>query len=279
MQKMDYINRITIRHPGLVIFMIDNSAMGYEEGICGKSCAEIAAEIVNSTITAMEILCIRHLGHEEEEVRNFFDIAILGYGRELTNVDLLYIGSITHIADNFPIEGIEENGAFRKVYRKIVDPMVGYDSPLAIAFEEAQKLMVEWRKEHNNELTPSPLIINVTHGELIMEQGNSKDDIYMSVSKIIGTHFPDGAPIICNIITHQIDEYDESFPNKDNTFSENSFAHMYYSISSNMPDSWCPYFQNCFDEKVFKDSKLLLTASDRNMQNYISKIINSYKIV
>ena len=145
------------------------------------------------------------ISEDEKEVKDDFRVCILGYGGESCNkVSLLYDGWISNIATNFPFEVTDTYEGQLSILR-IINPVVGYDSPMAFAFEEAYKHIIKWKYNYNDKLDVSPLIINVTHSMTYEhEAGNYKENILMSAHKIINISLPDGPPLICNVITREI---------------------------------------------------------------------------
>lgn len=234
--RQSYRNVVSRRHPGLVIFMIDRSALGQNDGVRGKSLAEIAAEIVNVGISNLERIATRPLAIDDVEVRDYFYVCILGYGEEsFNNVRMLYNGWISDISSKFPVEVINSFEGYSQLHiRKIINPVCGYDSPMSTALEEVRKWVVAWKNNgHNNELDISPLLINITHGETFEnELGNSKEEIRKSAHKILDLSFPDGAPLICNIITRKIEENEYNKLHNIN----GAFSQLLLSVSSKIDD-------------------------------------------
>ncbi len=238
--RHSYRNVVSSRHPGLVIFMIDQSALGQDDGVCGKSLAEIAAELVNVGISNLERIATRLLYADDVEVKDYFYVCILGYGEEsFNNVRMLYNGWISDISSKFPVEVINSFEDYSQLHiRKIIKPVCGYDSPMSTGFEEVRKWVVAWKNDgHNNELDISPLIINITHGETFENVlGNSKDEIRKSAHKILNLPFPDGAPLICNVITGKIEENKDNKLHIINHLDEGTFAQFLLSVSSKIDD-------------------------------------------
>ena len=155
---------------------------------------------------------------------------------------------------------------------RILNPVIGYDCPLAFAFDEAYKLIIEWRKYYNNEQDVSPLIINVTHGITFeQEPGNSKNEIIMQAQKIMDISFPDGPPLICNIITRKLEEGEENLLDNTLILEEGTISQLFSSISSNIKD--VSYYLT--DEFISQShmKKLLLNVNDRYVFEFLSRLI------
>lgn len=271
---MNYQNAISRRHPRLVIFMIDQSALGHEDGLRGKYLAEIATEIVNVAITEMVKIATRPVGDDgEEEVRDFFHVCILGYGGEfISKVSFLYDGWISDLVTNFSYEVVNSFIGDSFNLLKILNPVVGYDCPLALAFDEAYKLIIEWGKHYNNEQDVSPLIINVTHGITFeQEPGNSKNEIIMQAQKIMDISFPDGPPLICNIITRKLEEDVDNLLDNTLVFEEGTITQLFSSISANFKDVSYYLTDDFMSQSHMK--KLLLNVNDRYDHSFLSRLI------
>ena len=243
--------------------MVDQSGLGMLDGETGTSLAEFAATIVNICITEMVNIATKPVGEYDEEVQDYFYIYIWGYGGDYNNnVNLLYQGFISDVAYNNPYEDV---GPFHII--QVVKPVVGYDSPMATAFEKVRECIVDWKNNgHNGEDEVSPLIINVTHGEILFEQvGNSKNDIYMSARSIIEISFPDGPPLICNIITSKKDSEDTpSFENQ--ICRRETFQQLLSSISSSPTDRMYG----------FEKKKLLFNVNDVYDLNFFDYLVFSW---
>ena len=238
-----YTNNATRKHPGLVVLMIDQSGfMDDISPVSGKTYAVVAAEYINMLLTEMVNIATKPVGDDYEEVRDYQYVVILGYGCEPENqATILYKGYLSDIANEYKIEEIATiNGLSLHGYR-IVEPISGYLTPMASAFQLAKQMINEWKKcGRDGEEDPSPIIINITGSAPTNEEGYPTEESLAETAKeareIMGISFPDGSPRIFNILISQLNGNEVRFPDNTNALGEDPFAQFLYDISSQMTD-------------------------------------------
>ena len=153
---------ITSAHPCLLVYLIDQSAsMADDFGNSRNSKAREVADAINDLIYEVGLRCIGGLG----DLRNRFEIAIIGYGRKGHGVQSAWEGDlagkwVVPIKDIFeyPLE-IEND---KPIWIK---PYTGYNTPMTKAFENAKRLCSDWIRWGNHMECHPPIVINVTDGE------------------------------------------------------------------------------------------------------------------
>lgn len=168
---MPYSAEISRRHPGCIIFFLDQSgsmAEKFGEGTISK--ASGAADAINRLLQELILKCTK-----EDGVRDYFDIAIIGYGSSVGFAGPLVGQKFVKpswLADN-PLR-IEErlkkepNGAGGLVEVKVkfpvwFDPVSSADTPMCKALELGYEWLKEWVTNHSEAFPP--IVFNITDGE------------------------------------------------------------------------------------------------------------------
>lgn len=275
---MKYTNSYTRANPGLIVFMIDQSASMSQIGYEGRPLAETAADMVNYMITdlASRYTCgptIRMAAH----------IAIIGYGGQSSGgyAELLRVGGIDELVRN----PIRREVVKKKVYTReigvfdveiersiVIEPEAGYIPNMTSAFELANSLINHWKEEYCCEdnhrcpsLTPAPLVINITKGSNNI--GDDEELIKVS-NKIKNIEFEDGNPLIVSILipTHHYFEC-LSLPVQ-KVFEENlqGWDRIWWS-SSNVPEELKDTFRFAgYFIDVSNESKLIFVNPDDSVK-------------
>ena len=237
-----YTNNATRKHPGLVILMIDQS--GSMEGASvanGKPLAIIAADSINIVLTEMVKIATRPVGDDDEEVRDYQKVVIIGYGGEPnTSAQLLYEGYLSDIANRHKEEKMDTIAGPLSILN-VVRPVAGYVTPMAAAFEMAKQHINQWKSEgRDGEEDPSPIVINITDGAPSDETGYCTEaaltNTAIEAHEIMKISFADGFPRIFNIMISQLDGNEVRFPDNANALGEDPFAQFLFTISSNMTE-------------------------------------------
>lgn len=198
-----YNNWFSSRHPGLVVFLIDQS-MSMEEVIPGKdySLAQMVSDAINVILNKFlyNYSWINADGTDIIKKTTFF--CIIGYGTDWYDANILLEDWIDNI--NKPLVPVKDllktelkdkwnnEASFVEVYKP---PINGGGTPMASAFSLAKGFVEYWVESHNDINDPAPLIINITDGFCTDDQfeliSNAKD--------IMSIDTPDGNPVIFNI--------------------------------------------------------------------------------
>ncbi len=179
---------ITREHRTSIIFLIDQSgSMAGEILHMGRviSKAEVVAEVCNMALSEL-IERARRNG----EVRNYYDIAILGYsgdgvssllttsGNPLISIDELatrdYTPQTIHLKRN-AMDG--ESCFFDEVIEQRIEAKASGATPMYEALDVAYELVKEWCSDPRNRESFPPMIYNISDGE-------SSDCDYTDISDI-----------------------------------------------------------------------------------------------
>lgn len=264
-----YKNRATRRHPGLFIIMVDQSEFMSNENVAsGKSLAVIAADIINCGLTEMVKIATRPIGEDDEEVRDYQKVIIVGYGGNESHgscARIIYddwLSEITQYKRYIPTSFNDSLCVY-----EVIRPVSEGISPMSSAFELAKQVINEWKASgHDGSTDPSPIIINITNvASPTINMGYVTDEsmtkTYEEAQAVMNISFPDGAPRICNIVLSFDNRMECMFPNNDLGFEGDSLMQFYFNISSKMPS----LMRDRFGKTIKENSKLLIMGGNMSI--------------
>lgn len=249
--KGKYTARITRRNPSAFIFMLDISgSMDDKITFHGQSMTKSSAVAlcINNIISELVARCKRDEGY-----RDYFDIAILGYGGEKA-VSLLPEGS-THKIFRKPSElAHAKTGTVRNFKeRKLPDGrtvVAAFDTkawvksraegktPMFSAFVKAHELLSEWLVLHKDGECFPPVVINITDGEAT--DADERDLLNMA-QKIKELETSDGNVLLMNVfITPDSESNCIILPSSADELPDKPYAKLLFEMSSELPE----IFQN-----------------------------------
>lgn len=206
--KIPYTAQITRSTPTAFIFLIDQSvSMQRTTNLYGEEMpmAEAVARIVNSQINNLVLRCIKGA-----EVRDYYDIAIIGYGEnaysgwcgELYGRDFVKPSELKE----HPYKKIttRKETRTRKGVKVVEVQEVQWIEAICNkrwthvhdAFDRAQILLNKWMEEHHNQDCYPPTIINITDG---LFNGTTKEHVIQQTNELRSMFTNDGNVILFNI--------------------------------------------------------------------------------
>ena len=246
--KTAYTAQITRNTPTAFIFLVDHSvSMRKKTSLFGEemTMAEAAARIVNGQINDLVLRCIKM-----EEIRHYYDIAVIGYGHEaysgwngtLAGRDFVSPEEL----DRNPFKTIvarEEKRVRGKTIVKKVEKVQwmearhdGNWTHVHKAFDRAQRLMTEWMSEHKEKDCYPPTIINITDGEF---NGATKEYVLQQANELTSMFTNDGNVILFNIhFTSQKSADEVACPIEITELGGNPYAEDLFNMSSLLPERY-----------------------------------------
>lgn len=248
--RVPYTAPITRNNPAAMIFLVDQSAsMGNMTEYKGERMmlAEAAARAVNEQIEEIVSRCVKG-----DEIRHYFDIAVIGYGTTaysgwagpLAGRDFV---SPQELSDNPYKKIIEKHKKRTRSGETIVEiernqwinvRHDGRQTYLHEALKKAKSLAEEWMSSHDANCYP-PTIINVTDGEYF---GISDEDMTQLANDVKTLQTNDGNVIFMNIhITPDatVDDMIE-LPTDIGEVKNNEYSTRLFKLSSLMPLAYNP---------------------------------------
>ena len=256
--KTPYTAQITRNTPTAFIFLVDHSvSMQNETTLFGEkmTMAEAAARIVNMQINELVLRCIK-----SNEVRHYYDIAVIGYDEEaysdwkgeLEGRDFV---SPEELRDN-PYKRIvtrEEKRTRKGTVIKEVEKVQwieancdGSWTHVHKAFDRAKCLLTEWMNEHHEKDCYPPTIINITDGWF---NGASKEFVLQQANELKSMFTNDGNVILFNIhITDEDTIESIACPIMKEELNNDVYAEMLFDMSSLLPERYNADISRCLND-------------------------------
>lgn len=247
--KNPYTAQITRNTPTAFIFMIDQSiSMSRKLNYRGEfiTLADAVARIVNNQINELVLRCIK-----TNEVRHYYDIAVIGYGD-----DANYGWKGTLAGRDFVSPEELKNNPFKKITvkeekrtRKGVElkevEKVQWVGPVAAgkytrahkAFAMAKDLLDKWMKEHHEKDCYPPTIINITDGAF---NGivNPREVNTQLANELKALFTNDGNVLLWNIHVTPDNQEQILLPISKTELNEDKYSEWLYDMSSLLPSRY-----------------------------------------
>lgn len=245
--KEAYTAQITRNTPTAFIFLVDHSvSMSRKTILNGEqmTLAEAVSRIVNHQINELVLRCIK-----TNEVRHYYDIAVIGYGHDVYsgwNGALAGRDFVTpEDLKNNPYKKIqvkEEKRTRKGVVTKEVEKVQwvearsdGHWTHLHQAFEYVKTLLDKWMTDHHDKDCYPPTVINITDGQF---NHTTRDDIIQHANELKALFTNDGNVLLWNI--HITPDYLEQFilPTSKDELKGDPYAELLYDMSSLLPSRY-----------------------------------------
>lgn len=242
--KVPYTAQITRATPTAFIFILDHSvSMQRKTMMNGEEMemSEAVARIVNRQINELVLRCIK-----ANEVRHYFDIAVIGYGQnsysawngDLEGRDFV---SPEELRDH-PYKKItvkEEKRTRRGTVVKEVEKVQwieanhkGSWTHFHTAFSHAKRLLDNWMQLHHDQDCYPPTIIHITDG---LYNGATKEEVQQKANELKSMFTNDGNVLLFNIHISPSDDTQTTFPKSREELGNDSYAKDLFDLSSLLP--------------------------------------------
>lgn len=222
---------ISSTNPCLLVYLIDQSySMNEEFGNAAHSKAHEVADAINEIIYEIGLRCISSSG----DLKNRFEIAIIGYGKESNAVHSGWEGQlagkwVVSIKNIFEYPLGEQHG--KPIW---IQPYAERNTPMTKAFESAKRLCADWINWGNHKDCHPPIIINITDGEAT-DAGSSFGPLFQETQEIKQLRTNYGNVHILNIHISAKSGDKILFPN--NTPSIDRFGKLLFDISTPLDEN------------------------------------------
>lgn len=246
-KKQTYTAQITRETPSAFVFLIDqsgsmNGKIEYRNNSMSK--AEAVALIINETLNDILNRC-----QKADEVRDYFEIAVIGYGgKDSEKANFAWEGNlsdrtfvkISELANNaISQETIEVETNIRgrivksqKSIKKWINPLATKLTPMKNAFEMCAELLEDWLVRYKNKDIFPPIVINITDGEAT----DAKEmELMQAANRIKQLHTVDGSALLMNIHLSDAGTQSVLFPTYANELPDDEYAQLLFKLSSDMP--------------------------------------------
>lgn len=246
--KAAYTAQITRNTPTAFIFLVDHSvSMNRKTSLLGEemTMAEAAARIVNRQINELVLRCIK-----SNEVRRYYDIAVIGYGEraysgwngELEGRDFVTPEELRDHPFRKIVTREEKRtrkGTVVKEVEKVQWVEARHDgnwTHLHEAFARAKALLGRWMEEHREKDCYPPTIIHITDGEF---NGAGTDTVLQQANELKSMFTNDGNVILFNIHFAAGKSADEVVcPIDIGELNGNRYAETLFRMSSLLPERY-----------------------------------------
>lgn len=245
--RIPYTAQISRQTPTAFIFLVDHSvSMKRMIKWQGEdiTLSEAVARIVNNQINELVLRCIK-----ADDVRYYYDIAVIGYGHEVAsgwNGDLegRWFVSPQELRDN-PFKTItirEEKRTRRGPIIKEVQKIqwveadhTGRWTYLHNALDKAKELLSEWMNAHKGLVCYPPTIINITDGDY---NGAEEDVVEFKANELKSMSTDDGNVIFFNIHVTPNNSESTLFPAEVKDVVDSNLAKKLFNLSSLLPERY-----------------------------------------
>ena len=239
-ESMPYSAEISRVNPTCFVFLIDQSASMADPwgGDDQRTKADGLAVIINRTLQNLVIECSKG-----DEVRNYFDIAVIGYGARVGPAftgDLAgqEIARISDVAEH-PAR-VEERtrkmddglgGVIEQTVKFPVwfDPITENGTPMCEALRQAETLTRGWVDSHPDAFPP--VVINITDGEA------TDGDPTLPAETLRGIATADGNILLLNVHVSSHKGQDAFYFPESESALPDQYARQLFAMSSALPAS------------------------------------------
>lgn len=272
-----YSQEITRRHRTAFIIALDQSTSMQEQVRFGRltmSKAEAVAYTANSLITELIDRSRRTDG-----VRNYYDIAVIGYAndeiRSLLSTDGFV--SVKSLAEHIPQavtlsfeETLPDKSTTTAKHRihPWIEPRAEGNTPMYEALLRVREMAEEWCELEQNKESFPPIVFNITDGEA----SDCDDNELRYASEMLRrTGTEDGNTLLINIhLSTDLSQPSMIFPMAEELTAANRYARILAECSSIMPD--------CFNSQI-GELKGIAAAPPYYGMGYNASIIELLSII
>jgi hypothetical protein len=235
-----YSSQITRANPTCLVFLLDQSGSMADPfgGDRGARKADFVARVVNHALHDLVIRCTK-----TEEVRNYYHVAVVGYGAEVRSA---FDGALSERTVVPVAEVADRPARIEAGYRRVPDGAGGHvevpvrypvwvhpradgGTPMRRAFAHARDLLRDWVAEHPRGFPPT--VLHLTDGE-------SGDGDPTEVGRELMSLATDDGPVLvfnCHVSASRARKVE--YPT-DPAALPDGFARTLYGVSSELPPNF-----------------------------------------
>ncbi len=287
--KEPYTAQITRNTPTAFIFLVDQSvSMSRLTMFNGKrmTMAEAVSQIVNQQINNLVLRCVKL-----NEIRNYYDIAVIGYG-----VDA-YSGWKGELEGRYFVTPEElKNKPYRRIVRteevrtrkgvsvkevekvQWIEPRCdGNWTHLHKAFEIVKDILADWMIDHHEKDCYPPTIMNVTDGEF---NDIKREELLQMANELKSFFTNDGNVLLFNVHITDKSVTPIVFPVSKDEVANDIYSKTLYEMSSLLPERYNADIARCLGDSrggrhvamgVNADARTLIQLMDIGTPTNISQ--------
>lgn len=225
---MEDVFQISSTKPALIIFLLDQSGSMADEigNNSATSKSDALADAINDIIMEIGGRCL-----SKGEIRNRFELAVIGYGQDNDHAQSAWQGELAGRWIVSISEVYEKPLGVREGIPYWINPIAKAGTPMANAFNNAFRLANDWINWGNHSECFPPIIINITDGAPT-DAGSGNKNLLREIENISGLGTALGHPLILNIHISEGKGDELLFPETINTKSTTQYAQLLFNISS-----------------------------------------------
>jgi hypothetical protein len=241
---MPYAAEISRSNPACILFLLDQSGSmkdPFGGGETALSKADFLADVVNRTLHDLVIRCTK-----AEEIRDYFHVAVVGYGRHGGAVASAWSGPLAERAVVKVSEVGEHPARLEERKKKVpdgagglveqtvrfpiwVDPVAENGTPMCAALGRAREIVEQWVADHPAGFPP--IVLHITDGE------SGDGDPGAAGAAILGLSTADGAVLLFNCHLSATRAAKAQFPSSAESLVD-PLARTLFAISSPLPPNF-----------------------------------------
>lgn len=245
-----YTQSVTRNHRTAFVLMIDESgSMAEEISFRGIRTSKAKAVAVITNELLFELI---ERARRTEGIRNYYDIAILGYSgedevrsllpdeAEMISVEELAALPVRLVQQTIDLRLPDGSIALREIQTpEWIAPKAVGQTPMIEALRTVRDLVARWiaREEHTESFPP--IVFNITDGEAT---DGDEEELIHTARQIEALHTNDGNVLVMQIHIGTGDERTLFFPSEGEPLPINRHARTLYEASSPLPE--------CFNEAI-----------------------------
>jgi hypothetical protein len=239
-----YAAEISRSNPACIVFLLDQSGSmkdPFGGGETPTSKAEFLADVVNRTLHDLVIRCTK-----AEEIRDYFHVAVIGYGRHGGGVAPAWSGALSSRAVAKVSEVGEQPARLEERRKKVpdgagglveqtvrfpiwIDPVAENGTPMCAALEQARQVAAQWVTERPNGFPP--IVLHITDGE------SGDGDPTAAGQAILSLATADGGVLLFNCHLSANRAAKSEFPSSAESLAD-PLARTLFAISSPLPPNF-----------------------------------------
>lgn len=243
-----YSSRITRTERAAILILCDRSgSMAERIRFLGEDMPKSEAVAVILDMLVDETV---NRSRREDGLRDYFDIAVLGYSGcgvqsllspegGFASLGELYRRDIPfcthHVPRTLP-DGRTVTSVIR--HRRWIEPLASGDTPMCAALEEAARMTAAWCARRANRRSFPPVVINITDGEA---SDADPEMLLRAAARIRGCSTADGNALLLNIhLAGRAGCAPVSFPGSGDELPQVRYAELLARMSSVLPECYDP---------------------------------------
>ncbi len=260
-----YSAEIKRDQPTAILLLIDQSG-SMNSNQKAQNCADAVNNLLNEVI---------NISIKEDGLRDYIDVAVIGYGAEKDAQFLLEDGfmSLTQLTQNyisttqkdFSKEIRGKISTETKTVKVWLNAVAKNATPMGNAFEKAFEVLEMWIKKNPNSFPP--VVINVSDGEAT---DSTNDQMLEKAFNIKNLTTTDGQVLLFNC--HLANEAQKAiiFPKNRQELPQNDkFALLMYDMSSNIPAKMHKKIANLIQEDIPENTQIVAMGYNADGNSFV----------